>query len=71
MTHTTNLGASSPLPKGGKSLRIPLERASTASTGTPPTDLNLTLSGRLSRLQDLFESEAESSSRQQRTQSAP
>ena len=26
MTHTTNLGASSPLPEGGKSLRIPIKR---------------------------------------------
>ena len=26
MTHTTNLGASTPLPEGGKSLRIPIER---------------------------------------------
>ena len=28
-SNTTNLGASTPLPEGGKSLRIPLERTST------------------------------------------
>jgi hypothetical protein len=34
--NTTNLGASSPLPEGGKSLRIPIERTSSSVLRTLP-----------------------------------
>jgi hypothetical protein len=35
MTHTTNLGAWTPLPEGGKSLRIPIERTSSGKLRLP------------------------------------
>src|SRR5687767_12885144 len=36
MTHTTNLGASTPLPEGGKSLRIPVKGTSCARAQAAP-----------------------------------
>jgi hypothetical protein len=33
--NTTNLGASTPLPEGGKSLRIPIERTSSGRLRLP------------------------------------
>jgi hypothetical protein len=35
--NTTNLGASTPLPEGGKSLRIPIERRAKASKAANPS----------------------------------
>jgi len=43
--NTTNLGASTPLPEGGKSLRIPIERTSSSRLRLLPAAAHVELQG--------------------------
>jgi hypothetical protein len=44
-SNTTNLGASTPLPEGGKSLRIPIERTSSITLRVLPAAAHVELQG--------------------------